>query len=496
AETVADKTNVPLENQLRFENRVADFRTTLVNAIFRSFSSCYNLSKDPPFKVRVVSIMYSIIRFLKIQVIEKWMDRDFFMTAEEAAAAGIVDRVLKEAPLSWEVHAAEYFAPSYWSSEMTTATGGSLGTGPGTYGSGCATVCGESREFGFLSKLSTLSRARRRKQEADELAEEARQAIEDRFRQDYFEPNLDGFQLAEGEERSMIEPHSKEHPLVQEAVQTLVSWINAELVDERILVRNLEADLYDGQVLQKLIEKLLSVKINHPEVSQTEIGQRQRLKLVLDEINSALNVSPMWAAKYWPVSAIFDQDMVAILRVLVALVRRFAPMVRLPRDVHLTVLIVRKINGILQHRRQVEVITESEDEQDTAGDHDAISALVDCAVPERLAAFQQTLLDFVNHHLAKINLSVSSLETEMNDGVYFILLIGLLGGFFVPLHAYHLTPLTNAQRQANLQLAFKLAEEVDGINLGPKQADDLLRHDLKVTLRLLYSLYDAHKNDL
>ncbi|TGZ67263.1 hypothetical protein CRM22_004918 [Opisthorchis felineus] len=390
----------------------------------------------------------------------------------------------------------EYFAQSYWSSIMTTATGGSLGTGPSTYGSGCATVCGESREFGFLSKLSTLSRARRRKQEADELAEEARQAIEDRFRQDYFEPNLDGFQLAEGEERSMIEPHSKEHPLVQEAVQTLVSWINAELVDERILVRNLEADLYDGQVLQKLIEKFLSVKINHPEVSQTEIGQRQRLKLVLDEINSALNVSPMWAAKYWPVSAIYDQDMVAILRVLVALVRRFAPAVRLPRDVHLTVLIVRKINGILQHRRQVEVITESEDEQDTAGDHDAISALVDCAVPERLAAFQQTLLDFVNHHLAKINLSVTSLETEMNDGVYFILLIGLLGGFFVPLHAYHLTPLTNAQRQANLQLAFKLAEEVDGINLGPKQADDLLRHDLKVTLRLLYSLYDAHKNDL
>lgn len=52
-----------------------------------------------------------------------------------------------------------------------------------------------------------------------------------------------------------------------------------ELIEDRILVRNIEADLFDGQVLQKLTEKLLPVKINHPEVSQTEIGQRQRLKV-------------------------------------------------------------------------------------------------------------------------------------------------------------------------------------------------------------------------
>ncbi|KAF6768998.1 hypothetical protein AHF37_12785 [Paragonimus kellicotti] len=39
------------------------------------------------------------------QQIEKWMDRDYFMTADEAVAAGIVDRVLKEAPSAKiEVH--------------------------------------------------------------------------------------------------------------------------------------------------------------------------------------------------------------------------------------------------------------------------------------------------------------------------------------------------------------------------------------------------------
>lgn len=32
------------------------------------------------------------------EVIEKWMDRDYFMTAEEAVSFGIVDMVLREAP--------------------------------------------------------------------------------------------------------------------------------------------------------------------------------------------------------------------------------------------------------------------------------------------------------------------------------------------------------------------------------------------------------------
>lgn len=37
--------------------------------------------------------------------------------------------------------------------------------------------------------------------------------------------------------------------------QLLIDWINNELVEERIIVKDLEEDLYDGQVLQKLFGK-------------------------------------------------------------------------------------------------------------------------------------------------------------------------------------------------------------------------------------------------
>jgi len=33
----------------------------------------------------------------------------------------------------------------------------------------------------------------------------------------------------------------------------LIDWINDELADFRILVKDLEEDLFDGQILQKLI---------------------------------------------------------------------------------------------------------------------------------------------------------------------------------------------------------------------------------------------------
>lgn len=36
-------------------------------------------------------------------------------------------------------------------------------------------------------------------------------------------------------------------------VQVLIDWINDVLVEERIIVKQLEEDVYDGQVLQKLL---------------------------------------------------------------------------------------------------------------------------------------------------------------------------------------------------------------------------------------------------
>lgn len=43
-----------------------------------------------------------------------------------------------------------------------------------------------------------------------------------------------------------------ESPVLCSSPQVLIDWINDVLVGERIIVKDLAEDLYDGQVLQKL----------------------------------------------------------------------------------------------------------------------------------------------------------------------------------------------------------------------------------------------------
>lgn len=63
------------------------------------------------------------------------------------------------------------------------------------------------------------------------------------------------YALDENEERSMIEPRALEDAKLQELIFVLIEWINDELADHRIIVKDIVEDLYDGQVLQKLIGK-------------------------------------------------------------------------------------------------------------------------------------------------------------------------------------------------------------------------------------------------
>ncbi|GFQ92300.1 beta-parvin, partial [Trichonephila clavata] len=51
----------------------------------------------------------------------------------------------------------------------------------------------------------------------------------------------------------MIEPASYDDPKLKELINVLIDWINDELASYRIIVKDIEEDLYDGQVLQKLL---------------------------------------------------------------------------------------------------------------------------------------------------------------------------------------------------------------------------------------------------
>ena len=53
-----------------------------------------------------------------------------------------------------------------------------------------------------------------------------------------------------------------EDPKLKLLIAVLVEWINDELAEHRIIVQNLDEDIYDGQVLQKLLGKISLKQLN------------------------------------------------------------------------------------------------------------------------------------------------------------------------------------------------------------------------------------------
>ncbi|XP_057283158.1 beta-parvin isoform X3 [Pezoporus wallicus] len=323
-----------------------------------------------------------------------------------------------------------------------------------------------------------------------DLQEEGKNAINAPMNPSAVDIHPEDTLLEENEERTMIDPNSKEEPKFKELIKVLIDWINDVLVEERIIVKQLEEDLYDGQVLQKLLEKLADRKLNVAEVTQSEIGQKQKLQTVLEAVHDLLRPHG-WTIK-WNVDSIHGKNLISILHLLVALAMHFRAPIRLPEHVSVQVVVVRKREGLLQTTHVTEELTTTTEMMMGRFERDAFDTLFDHA-PDKLSVVKKSLITFVNKHLNKLNLEVTELETQFADGVYLVLLMGLLEDYFVPLHNFYLTPESFDQKVHNVSFAFELMQD-GGLKKPKARPEDVVNLDLKSTLRVLYNLFTKYKN--
>ncbi|KAF0040615.1 hypothetical protein F2P81_006513, partial [Scophthalmus maximus] len=264
----------------------------------------------------------------------------------------------------------------------------------------------------------------------------------------------------ENAERIMLDPTSRENLKFKDLLKVLIDWINSELEEDRIIVKDLEEDCYDGQVLQKIFEKLSGRKLNVAEVTQSEIGQKQKLQTVLEAVNDLLR--PHGWTSEWSVDSIHAKNLVAIVYLLVALAMHFQAPIRLPEHVSVQVVVVKNDDGKICSSNPLNprIFTTERDAFDTLLDH----------APDKLNVVKTSLITFVNKHLNKLNLEVTELESQFADGVYLILLMGLLEDYFVPLYNFFLTPESFEQKVHNVAFAFELMQ--DGGLKKPKARPD------------------------
>lgn len=300
-------------------------------------------------------------------------------------------------------------------------------------------------------------------------------------------------QLREGDTYSIVLPSTMRDRRVRELDEILRNWINEQLESERIIVKDLRDDLYDGQVLQKLFESLKNSKnlLGLSDIRQAEAGQKRKLQAVLDAVNEELDYNRLGGTSKWSVKAIHSKNYVAIIHLLVALATHFHANVRLPEHVSIPVVVLSKENNKIKQEEWEEKVTLSHDAMNDSTDRDAFDTLLDYA-PEKFNKLKTTLMVFVNQHLDKLGLSAEDMETAFSDGCYLIMLVGQLDGFFVPLHSYHMPADTDEKQLKNVELALDLITEA-GCKKPKVRSSDIVSKDIKATLRVIYSIYEKFK---
>lgn len=378
---------------------------------------------------------------------------------------------------------------------------------------------------------------------AEEIYAEGSRAIDSNGLKRLLEHQLDESLMAEGETRTVIEEQSKQQADYKTLISQLTNWINDELAQQRIIVKDLQDDLYDGQILGKLIEKLHQIKLDLVEVTQNERAQRHKLRTVLDTINRILTLQARWARIRWSVEGIHSKNMVEIVHLLVTLALYHRAPIKLAPDVRVRVLVVQKNHGQLVKRTHEAQLTDSsikpalDGGQASAASHrDAFDTLLEFA-PEKLTIVKQSLVNFVNRHLNKIKINCFSNRRDeildpdqFSDGLLFVFLIASLEDYFVPLGnlftaaipsasstsdqppdsnnnassglnilqtALEPTSYINTQpihKLHNVNVAIQLIEEA-GVSIRDRvRAEDIVNGDLKSVLRVLYALFSRYKH--
>ncbi|TNN00365.1 hypothetical protein fugu_011611 [Takifugu bimaculatus] len=221
------------------------------------------------------------------------------------------------------------------------------------------------KDESFLGKLGGTLVRKKRSKEVSDLHEEGKNAINAPLLPTGAEIHPEDTLLEENAERVMLDPTSRDNLKFKDLLKVLIDWINSELEEERIIVKDLEEDCYDGQVLQKLF-------------------------------------------------AIHSKNLVAIVYLLVALAMHFQAPIRLPEHVSVKVVVVKKREGILQTALVTKELTSTTDHLFIPTERDAFDTLLDHA-PDKLNVVKTSLITFVNKHLNKLNLEVTELETQVHN---------------------------------------------------------------------------------
>jgi len=302
---------------------------------------------------------------------------------------------------------------------------------------------------------------------------------------------------------------------VRKFKQLIMAWINIYLREDKIYVRDMVEDLHDGQLLLLFLEKVTKADFGSHVGAIAQTSKRENLNIVMKACKERLGI----VLEDGILEGILEKDFVSIARLCVELAHKLKCPYQLPSNIEVVVVHREplKTGGSMtktsRHRitgdetgfgtpeaelidrvhalsTATDVVEESED---VARERDAFDELFEPSQAEKLESVKKLLMVFVNKHLAGCGVSVANLGLQFHDGVYLIILIGALGNVFVPLYNFHISPTTTEMKMFNVNYAIKLMNVIN-IPKGRWTAEQIVKQDVRATLRALYAIFTAFKN--
>ncbi|XP_004346738.1 hypothetical protein CAOG_05053 [Capsaspora owczarzaki ATCC 30864] len=306
---------------------------------------------------------------------------------------------------------------------------------------------------------------------------------------------------------SFLHSSSNSDPKVKRLIKNLMVWLNSITASQKVIVRDLAQDLYDGIILINFLQTVTGKEIKYNLLAQSDKSKRENLTFLFKFLKQEFNMEP--SEERWTFEGIFRKDIAAILMLCVELGYRLECPNEIPSNVRVAVVNRVSNNGVITNKTVAYDITDNRqhlgalgaegaakvlaDEKDVAiSTRDVIDDLFEANDPERLQLIQEKLVQFVNNHLRKISVQVTDLALQFHDGVYLILLLGSLGDFYVPMNMYHLTPINDDMKVHNAEVCLQLLEKM-GLSRNGIYAREIVTRNLKTIVRFLYLLYTAYR---
>lgn len=285
--------------------------------------------------------------------------------------------------------------------------------------------------------------------------------------------------ILEVSERKKLEP----------LIRVLIEWINDELAESRIIVKDLQEDLYDGHILQLLMEKLSNVQISDTKLKLGEEAQKQQLKNILDFINETLGET--LKSSKWKLGRIYEKDLIAILHLLVEIVKHFGIDIRVPENLSVRVLVVKK-GKTLEKKTIFEQITEN-DILEKNQNRDAFDLLIEHS-KEKFNQVKQRIFTTFKNYLHELEIDDPFPEKKISDGVYLIIVLALLEGYYIPEYCYHSSPKSIEDKKENIKFLFGLLKEQEIEIPNSCRIDDIASGCETSILRFLFHLFNIYRN--